>query len=132
MSLPGSIPVPECTTCQVDGDALDPQCPVHGDDIDNPHHPDYPVLVHDRRSELRAALMGLRYSSSVPSPPAPHQEQTEADYLHEVTSWLRAFGQVLAMVSDTNTELAHELAELRSQRTAIRKFLGLTEGPVSP
>ena len=78
----------------------------------------------DPRISLVAALKELRYSAQVGG--ALATDGDESAFLHEVVGWIRSYGRVLADVSETTTNMAAELQELRSQRKAVRDFLGLT------
>lgn len=79
------------------------------------------------RRDLVAALNALRYGASVSRlVPRVIEEDTEAQFLADITDWIVEFNRVLATVSDTTTNMAAELTELRSQRKAVRDFLGLT------
>jgi hypothetical protein len=72
------------------------------------------------------ALNRLRYGGSVYTRmPEVITDDTEAQFLDEVIAWLESFSDVLATVSDTTTDMAAELSELRGQRKAVRDFLGL-------
>ncbi|MBV9923185.1 MAG: hypothetical protein JOY78_20360 [Pseudonocardia sp.] len=58
---------------------------------------------------------------------APGLEIDDEEFLHRVADYLEALGARLKIVSETNTEMAHELVELRDQRKAIRDFLGINQ-----
>ena len=77
------------------------------------------------REGLVLTLNSLRYSGSVSPISGIDLNDTEAEFLTEITYWLTAFGDVLTGVSATTTDMARQLAELRSQRKAVRDFLGL-------
>ena len=78
------------------------------------------------RRQLVASLSRLRYSGSVlVNLTSTTDEWPESEFNEQVTAFLTEFGRILESVSDTTTTMAAELAELRSQRKAVRDFLGL-------
>ncbi len=86
------------------------------------------IYVH--RDEVANILRQLRYSGSVTEPfPNPDPDRRECDFLEDVRLWLSDFSRILAAASDTTTEMAAELNDLRTQRKAVRDFLGLSTPP---
>ena len=81
--------------------------------------------VHNARNAIRSLLRELRYSAGCSQVPNPAPDTSEAAFLETIGAWLVEFSRVLVTVSDTNTEMAHDLNDLRTQRSAIRQFLGL-------
>ena len=81
------------------------------------------------RQEVVTAIDRLRYSAAAPIRNSERfiEHASEFEFLYELHRWLTAFGDILVTVSDTTTDMTHELTVLRAQRTAIRKFLGLDE-----
>lgn len=77
------------------------------------------------RREVAQAMNQLRYGASV-SRRVPDWDQSTDGFLRDVATWLISFNDVLASVSSTTTDMAAELQTLRSQRKAVRDFLGLT------
>lgn len=57
--------------------------------------------------------------------PMLNSDESETEFLAQVTQWLRILADVLQAVSETNTSMVDELHELRHQKQAIRDFLGL-------
>ena len=80
----------------------------------------------EARVRLERAINKLRYAGSIftACPTAAHDD-TEIEFLDDVTQFIDKFNQVLATISDTTTSMAAELQDLRSQRKAVRDFLGL-------
>lgn len=75
---------------------------------------------------VSTALRSLRYSGNVLATlPYPHWDLSEQDYIDDLCQWLQEYSKVLVAASETSTEMARELAELRGQRKAVRDFLGL-------
>lgn len=87
--------------------------------------------VENQQRDIAVALSAMRYGASV-SLKTPDWDTNTVDFLRDVADWLQAFNRVLANISDTTTDMAQELTTLRSQRKAVRDFLGLTppEGTV--
>lgn len=83
-----------------------------------------PVVALTRAAVVRL-IRDLRYSASVATPLPVDTGQSEAEYLHGLRHWLGEYSGRLEVAVDTTTEMARELNELRTQRTAIRAFLGL-------
>jgi hypothetical protein len=92
--------------------------------------------ILDERRELIINLGRLRYSGALMVRQGALQraaeEFTEAEFLMEVNLWLQSFCDILVAASDTTTDMAKELHDLRSQRKAIRDFLGLPTTPGEP
>jgi hypothetical protein len=81
---------------------------------------------HDARIRVNIALFNMPYGGSVSAVrPVIDPEQDIVDFLNEVGSWLEALRVTLESVTDTTTDMAQELTELRSQRKAARDFLGI-------
>jgi len=80
----------------------------------------------EARIRLVRAINKLRYAGSIftACPTAAHDD-TEIEFLDDVTQFIDKFNQVLATISDTTTNMAEELQDLRLQRKAVRDFLGL-------
>jgi hypothetical protein len=90
--------------------------------------PDYPYddSIVAARHLVAHAMNKLRYSGSVLCyVPDPADGSTDLDFLEKTAQWLDEFNQVLVTISDTTTDMARELHDLRSQRKAVRDFLGL-------
>lgn len=83
------------------------------------------IRVQDARILLRTALREMRYGGSIPSLDID-TAQSEEEFLGAVTQWVISLNKLLSDVSDTTTKMAKELTELRSQRKAVRDFLGLS------
>lgn len=78
------------------------------------------------RGFLVNQLRALRYSGQNTAP-LPHvlDEDSEEQFLEELIEWVGGFMLVLTSVSETTTDMAKELTDLRTQRKAVRDFLGL-------
>lgn len=113
----------DCPLCK---EGLHPHDDLDEDDRYDPIGPNYGIYLEDARMGVVEALSKLRYSGSVALPPNT-EARSETEFLDQTSQWLTAFGKVLAAASDTTTEMARELTDLRSQRKAIRDFLGLGE-----
>ena len=78
------------------------------------------------RKNLLRAINQLPYSGALLSyTPLLNSDDEETIFLSHITAWLNRFADVLHNISETNTNLVNELHELRTQKTAIRDFLGL-------
>lgn len=89
--------------------------------------PDKKFTTVDARKAIIVQLNKMRYSGSLMSY-GPRLEQaidSEIDFNDALTDWLISFNEVLIGVADTTTNMAAELQDLRSQKKAIRDFLGL-------
>ena len=93
-----------------------------------PEHDDYGIYLDDARGCVVEAMGNLRYSGSMRRLPCS-REIPETQFLDSITEWLDAYAAVLTGVSDTTTSMAQELTELRSQRKAVRDFLGRSSTP---
>jgi hypothetical protein len=89
--------------------------------------PDQDEPDHATRYNLRCVLRDLPYAGALPPPP---EWSTSADglFMAMVAEWLTEYSQVVAVARSTHADMARELTELRDQRSAIRSFLGTTEG----
>lgn len=111
----------QCVCSLSSSDARD--CPVHH----------ITEAVEVARNKLVNALGQLRYSGQL----APTKDLlvfngTEVEFLGQVTRWIGTFGTVLQSASEGITSMAAELQELRSQKKAVRDFLGLTTTEGTP
>lgn len=91
--------------------------------------PGHPAGVLSKRRSLIHQIFQMRYGGSIAVPFAEDTvlNASEATFLYHVTQWLASFNTMLDNVSATTTDMAAELTELRTQRKAVRDFLGLNE-----
>jgi hypothetical protein len=81
----------------------------------------------DARINVVLAINSLRYAGTIfTAVPHADPDSTEVEFLDQVTRFIGEFNKVLAQISETTTNMAAELQTLRSQRKAVRDFLGLT------
>ncbi|WP_457066966.1 hypothetical protein [Mycobacteroides abscessus] len=79
----------------------------------------------EARFALTDALRDLTYSGAAGPVPGIGLNQSEAEFLAEVTNWIGELGKALNRVRGAVTETIDELETLRSQQQAVRAFLGL-------
>lgn len=79
----------------------------------------------EARFALTDALRDLTYSGAAGLVPSIGLDQSEVEFLAEVTAWVGELGKALGRVRESVTETMDELTTLREQRQAIRAFLGL-------
>lgn len=82
----------------------------------------------EARFALTDALRDLTYGGAAGLVPSIGLDQSEVEFLAEVTNWIGELGKALIRVRESVTETMDELTALREQRQAIRTFLGLN-GP---
>lgn len=83
------------------------------------------VDILDSRIRLLGAINSLRYNGTGIPTPRSLLDAGEVEFLDALTAWLGDYQQMLVLISDTTTNMAQELHDLRSQRKAVRDFLGL-------
>lgn len=93
----------------------------------NPYHDATIQAAIDARLAVQRAMSALRYGGGINMRNSEDftTNATETDFLTAITEWLEALNRKLSIISDTTTDMAAELQDLRSQRKAIRDFLGL-------
>lgn len=108
----------------------------------------YPALIRRELNHLVTALAALPWADAMSTAPplidhlnqlddytADHLNQldgyTADEFLEAVALWVGKFGVLLAAIQESNRLTQEELDELRMQRNAARKFLGLPEGGMS-
>lgn len=79
----------------------------------------------EARFALTDALRDLTYSGPAGPTPGIGLDQSEAEFLAEVTGWIGELGKALIRVRESVTDVIDELETLRSQQRSIRAFLGL-------
>lgn len=79
----------------------------------------------EARFALTDALRDLTYSGAAGPVPSIGLDQSEAEFLAEVTAWIGELGKALTRVQESVTDVIDELETLRSQQRSVRAFLGL-------
>lgn len=79
----------------------------------------------EARFALISALDDLTYSGAAGPVPGIGLNQSEAEFLAEVTDWIGELGKALIRVRESVTDVIDELETLRSQQRSVRAFLGL-------
>ncbi|RIR62881.1 hypothetical protein D2E33_04155 [Mycobacteroides abscessus] len=79
----------------------------------------------EARFALISALDDLTYSGPAGPTPGIRLDQSEAEFLAEVTDWIGELGKALIRVRESVTDVIDELETLRSQQRSVRAFLGL-------
>lgn len=79
----------------------------------------------EARFALISALDDLTYSGAAGPTPGIALNQSESEFLAEVTGWIGELGKALIRVRESVTDVIDELETLRSQQQSIRAFLGL-------
>jgi len=79
----------------------------------------------EARFALLDALRDLPYSGAAGATPGMGLNQSEAEFLAEVTGWIGELGKALIRVRESVTDVIDELETLRSQQRSVRAFLGL-------
>lgn len=85
--------------------------------------------VIDARREVHAAMTRMPYGAGVHFRQSQDYIETvgEPEFLNGIAGWITALADKLRVVSESTTDIAAELNELRAQRNAVRNFLGLNE-----
>ncbi|SHT83521.1 Uncharacterised protein [Mycobacteroides abscessus subsp. abscessus] len=79
----------------------------------------------EARFALTDALRDLTYSGAAGPVPGIGLNQSETEFLAEVTDWIGELGKALTRVRESVIDVIDELETLRSQRRSVRAFLGL-------